>query len=506
MLDKVLMDRRGAGQVARGSAKNTGGTRNRRSGANGGKSGDTTAPTPSVVDTLADATVDSAAPTAADPAFVPQDIQPPAEIAESVAAKDAAMDAGLAGDDGIAPDAAPPHEDTPEGHAAAVEEAEFIEPRAPEPPHVPAPPPEQVAERRSGFVPLLLGGVLAAGIGYGAAYMGWLPTADTGDDANTAALTAALEQQNETLGALQAQVADLAEAEPPAPVAPEVDFSPVLDEIAGLSARIDGATAEIAALADRVVLLEERPVFSGDVEGDAAAALEAAAVLEAELTAQREAAARRAAELEAEAAAAAAAAQAAIQQAATEAEAAIAAAEAEAAAAEAQAAAATARAAAEAALGQVQIALETGQPYAEALATVAATAGVPEGLTAAADSGVVTLDALQSRFPALAREALPIALQETAGEGVGDRLGAFVMGQIGGRSVEPREGSDPDAVLSRVEAAVRAGDLDAALTEIAALPDGARSVLAPWVADVEARAAAVEGLATLTASVAATGN
>ena len=70
----------------------------------------------------------------------------------------------------------------------------------------------------------------------------------------------------------------------------------------------------------------------------------------------------------------------------------------------------------------------------------------------------------------LAREALPLALQETAGDGMGDRLGAFGMGQIGGRSVEPRE------------AAVRSGDLQVALTEITALPEGAQGVLAPWAA------------------------
>ena len=76
--------------------------------------------------------------------------------------------------------------------------------------------------------------------------------------------------------------------------------------------------------------------------------------------------------------------------------------------------------------------------------------------------------------------------------------------QIGGRAVAPRDGDDPDAVLSRVGAAVAGGDLEAALAEIAALPQGARDVLAPWVADVEARRAAEAGLAALTAALAAT--
>ncbi|MBF9061488.1 hypothetical protein HKCCSP123_20095, partial [Rhodobacterales bacterium HKCCSP123] len=166
----------------------------------------------------------------------------------------------------------------------------------------------------------------------------------------------------------------------------------------------------------------------------------------------------------------------------------------------------TARAEAEAALNAVRVAFETGEPFATALDTLAAATEVPEALGAVAGAGVPTMEGLQTAFPPLARAALPLALQETAGEGMGDRLGAFVMGQIGGRSVEPREGDDPDAVLSRVEAAVRSGDLQAALTEITALPEGAQGVLAPWVADVEARAAAEDGLAALTAALTGNGN
>jgi len=58
---------------------------------------------------------------------------------------------------------------------------------------------------------------------------------------------------------------------------------------------------------------------------------------------------------------------------------------------------------------------------------------------------------------------------------------------LGARSVAPREGDDPDAVLSRAEAAVRSGDLDTALTEIAALPDVAQSAIADWQANAETR-------------------
>jgi hypothetical protein len=414
---------------------------------------------------------------------------------------------GLAGDDHVEADDTTSPDDTPDSVSTdgdetvtlmpedaerPIEDATVIEPAAdPEPSPAPAPP-APAPERRGGFVPLLLGGVIAAGIGYGATYMGWLPTA--GDD-DGGAIATALEQQSSALAALQAQVTELANAAPATPEPAQVDLSPVLDEIAALTARVDSTAGTITALAERVSVIEDRPIFSGDIDADAAAAVEAAQELEAELTAQREAAAARAAELQAEVEAAAQAA----EQAAAEAAEAIA-------AAEAEAAAAAVRAQTEAALVTLRAALETGEPYDTALATIAETAEIPEGLSANADAGVPTLEALQAAYPPLARAALPVALQETAGDGMGDRLGAFVMGQIGGRAVEPREGDDPDAVLSRVEAAVRSGDLPAALSEIAALPQGARDVLAPWVADVEARAAAVEGLAALTETVSGNGN
>lgn len=394
--------------------------------------------------------------------------------------------------DGARDDTASPDDTMPDpvaGDATGDSPARDTPPPTPMPPPPPAPPQRQ--ERQGGFVPLVLGGVIAAGIGYGAAYMGWLPTM-AGDDDQATAIASALQGQSDTLAALQAQVAELAAATPDAP---EVDLSPVLDQIAGLATRIDGTTSGLETLAARVTTLEDRPVFSGDINTDTAAALETATRLEVELEAERAAAAARAADLAAEAEAAATAA--------AEAEADAAAAIAE---AQAEAQAAMARAEAEAALGQVQVALETGAPFAEPLAALAAVTDVPEGLAAAADTGVPSLDALQSAFPALARAALPRALQETAGEDLTDRLGAFVMGQIGGRSVEPRDGDDPDAVLSRIEAAVRSGDLATALTEIAALPEGAQAELAPWVADIEARAGAVAGLDALSAALAASAN
>ena len=365
----------------------------------------------------------------------------------------------------------------------AIEDATLIaEPIAAAPPSPPAP------QQRAGIVPLVLGGLVAAGIGYGAAYMGLLPSGQGGGTADPA-LAAALAEQGAALSALQDQIAALntsvtqAAATPVAQqTAGDIDLSPVIDQIAALSGQIDASTDGIATLAARVGALENRPVFTGNADEDLLAAQQAADARAAELAAERDAIAAEAAALQDAARAATA----------------------QAAEAEAAAQAALALAAAEAALGQVQAALASGTGFAAPLATIATMVAIPEPLQSLTEVGVPTQDALTRNFAPLARAALPVALQETAGESMGDRLGAFVMGQIGGRAVAPREGDDPDAVLSRVGAAVAGGDLEAALAEIAALPQGARDVLAPWVADVEARRAAEAGLAALTAALAAT--
>ncbi|MBY6201832.1 hypothetical protein KUV65_10695 [Maritalea mobilis] len=340
----------------------------------------------------------------------------------------------------------------------------------------PAPAPATVVERRGpGFVPLVIGGIVAAGIGYGASYMGLLPT--SGGDEATSQLETLIAQQSEALTALQAQVGDLASAS-----APEVDLSPVTEQIGALGARLDETATALENIATRVTTLEERPLFSGDVENDVAAAAEAVTQLEEQLRAQEEEAAR----IEAERAAAEEAA----AQAEAEAQAAIA-------EAEAQAQAVLATAEAESALGLIRNAIATGDPYAEAIDTIAAATEVPEALAANAETGVPTVEELQDSFPSAARAALPVALRETAGEGTMERVTAFLQGQVGGRSIEPREGDDPDAVLSRAQAAVDRAEFGTALEEISALPEGAQAEMSGWVAEAETRAAVDAALVTV---------
>ena len=69
-------------------------------------------------------------------------------------------------------------------------------------------------------------------------------------------------------------------------------------------------------------------------------------------------------------------------------------------------------------------------------------------------------------------------------------LGGFLRSQLGARSVAPREGDDPDAVLSRAEAALKAGELQTALTEIETLPEEAKAAMSDWITSARMRAQA----------------
>lgn len=396
-----------------------------------------------------------------------------ASVEKDTVDPDAARDAEASTDAAPAESASepPPDLETPAEPAAA--ETRTVETRT-------------IVERTGpGFVPLVLGGVVAAGLGYLASVYEVIPGLGGADD-GTAQIEATLAQQSETLATLQAQLAEMAPTE-----APAVDLSPVTDRIDAIGARLDETAAAIETLTGRVATLEERPVFSGDVSADAAEAAEAVAAMEERVRAQEEEAARLAAEAEA------AQAEAAEAIAAAEAEA-----QAAAAAAEEEARAATAAAEAEAALQSLRLAVTSGAPYADALATIDAAVEVPDPLAANADSGVASLETLQDSFPAAARAALPVGLRETAGEGTMDRLGAFLQGQIGGRSIEPREGDDPDAVLSRAQAAVDAGDLQAALDEIAALPEGAQAEMAGWTDAARTRLEVTAALETVSQALA----
>ena len=159
------------------------------------------------------------------------------------------------------------------------------------------------------------------------------------------------------------------------------------------------------------------------------------------------------------------------------------------------------RAEARAAMAQINTALGSGSGFADALASLkgAMDIDVPDALTQTAENGAPTLTAIQDGVADAARAALSAAREETADS---SGLAGFLQRQLGARSVAPRAGDDPDAVLSRVEAAIRQGDLDQALAEADALPESAKTAMADWLAITQTRSDVLKAAEAVTAQLA----
>lgn len=329
-------------------------------------------------------------------------------------------------------------------------------PAAPAPP----PPPPAPAPRRSGaFLGALVGGLIAAAAGFGLAkYIpgGW-PIADT----------SALQAQ---IAALQAKVADLSDRLDKAS-APVTDPA-LADRVAKLEAATPAPdlSGQVAALKDQVAALAARPAATVD-EGALKALQDQVAALAAAPSAMTD-------QVRAQLADAVKAAQDQLAQA---------------------TAAAEAQAQALAQLGafrQLSAALDSGGAYAAALKELAAQ-NLPAVLTDHAETGLPTLQQLRDAFPDAARAALDAARRADMGASWTDRIATFLQTQTGARSLEPRAGNDPDAILSRAQAAVEKGDIGTALTEIAALPEQASAAMADWIASAQLRQQAQAALADL---------
>lgn len=337
----------------------------------------------------------------------------------------------------------------------------------------PPAPREVVVERRGGFIPLVLGGVAAAAIGFGAAvYLlpgGWPPVQDP-----AAAAEAARAALDDRIAALEDRVTALADAPPAAPALDEA----AIRDIAEQAAQSAGGGVDTGPLTDRLDRLEAQlrelaarpeppaPASTPGIDPAEVAQLrdlldrQEAAVAEAQAAAED-----RAARMEERLAALDGAARA---------------------------------ARADLARTRLRAALATGEPFADALAELRAAGGAPpDALAAHAATGVATHADLERSFPAAARAGLAAALQATTEDSAAARAWSFLRAQVGARSLEPQAGDDPDAVLSRAEAALAAGDLARALDELAALPEAGRAAMSGWIDRAQARQAATAALDAL---------
>lgn len=152
-------------------------------------------------------------------------------------------------------------------------------------------------------------------------------------------------------------------------------------------------------------------------------------------------------------------------------------------------------------VAQVRAALASGQPFAGAIDGLKqANVAVPASLADAAAAGVETLPALRDAFPDAAHAAIRSSIMAGAGDGVLARSRAFLEAQVASRSLSPRPGTSPDAILSRMEDDLRRDDLKAALAEAEQLPTEAAAAMRDWLDAARLRAAADDAIAELPSS------
>jgi hypothetical protein len=265
---------------------------------------------------------------------------------------------------------------------------------------------------------MVLGGVVAAGAGFGLARAmpDLLPMGSGAADVSAtlqdqAAQIAALKEQIASLPTPDAGLADRVAALETATPAP-FDTTALDQRLTALEGRlgsiesqpIDGTGASPALLADVAALKQQIANLGtgGTVPADVIAAVDAAEARLAEAEARATALAEQSA----------------------------------------AAALATTRAAA---VSRIAAALDSGAPYSSALPDLAG-ADLPPVLADNAAAGLPTTADLQDSFAPAARDALEAALRANMGEIWTERVSSFLRSQTGLRSLTPREGDDPDAV------------------------------------------------------------
>jgi hypothetical protein len=109
----------------------------------------------------------------------------------------------------------------------------------------------------------------------------------------------------------------------------------------------------------------------------------------------------------------------------------------------------------------------------------------PEILRNLSETGIPTMKDLSESFPKFARMALSADRNEQETEDF--KFLTFLKSQFQARSTIPRQGSDPDAVLSRSEAFLKTNDLEKSLFELTQLDGIALKVMEPWRISAENR-------------------
>ena len=136
-------------------------------------------------------------------------------------------------------------------------------------------------------------------------------------------------------------------------------------------------------------------------------------------------------------------------------------------------------------LSQIEEKIDAGETFADLLDNLSGE--IPDEIRMAAQTPLTTIGELKSEFAKLSFSAIQSELTEQANDGTISRFTAFLQSQVATRSLEAKEGSSVDAILSRVNAELEREDFQAAQSELTALPNPAQIILADWQKKLETR-------------------
>lgn len=155
-------------------------------------------------------------------------------------------------------------------------------------------------------------------------------------------------------------------------------------------------------------------------------------------------------------------------------------------------AAATKQAAMALAVSNLQRQMYSGRPFADQLAVLEKLTGPSQSVRSLkeyADEGLPPMTYLQYQFLEASRQSLAAARREEASGPLGEFWANFT-GLFTVRKKGARSGDNPSAIISRAEASLDDGDIEAALRELSMLEGEPAEAFEAWMEEARARLAA----------------
>lgn len=140
------------------------------------------------------------------------------------------------------------------------------------------------------------------------------------------------------------------------------------------------------------------------------------------------------------------------------------------------------------AITAIRAAIDIGSQFAVPLSVLSeSNLEIPQVLSQAASSGVVSFGQLKGGFSAAAHAALKADIKEQSDTSVANKLAGFFKSQVTVRSLEAQDGDTVDAILSRMNASLNNEDLSTAVAQSAGLTPTSQSAMQSWLDDANLR-------------------